>query len=103
MAEYPFVLSLLLVSKSHISHCFCIHSFSISAVQLCNLDRAAATEFLDVYQSVLPEFNSMIDEFTKGPCYVMELTGTNDSTSFTRATIREALMRRQSACRFSVV
>jgi len=47
----------------------------ISAVQLFSLDRQSATEFMDVYQGILPHQNAMIDELTTGASIVLELEG----------------------------
>ena len=38
-----------------------------------SLDRPTAEEFFDIYTGVLPEFASMIEEMTIGPCIVVEV------------------------------
>lgn len=37
------------------------------------LDRATSEEFYEVYKGVIPEFNSIAEHLTKGPCLVMEI------------------------------
>ncbi|TMW59931.1 hypothetical protein Poli38472_005000 [Pythium oligandrum] len=50
---------------------------SITAMELFNLDRTTAAEFLEVYEGVVPHFNETVDHFTTGPCIAMELVGTH--------------------------
>ncbi|DAZ98151.1 TPA: hypothetical protein N0F65_005617 [Lagenidium giganteum] len=52
-------------------------SVQITAMELFNLDRTTASEFLEVYEGVVPHFNETVDHFTTGPCIAMELSGTN--------------------------
>mmetsp|Transcript_20093 Transcript_20093/g.31426 ORF Transcript_20093/g.31426 Transcript_20093/m.31426 type:complete len:375 (-) Transcript_20093:157-1281(-) len=47
--------------------------FEVSAMQQFNLTRIDASEFLDVYQTVLPEYNRMAEELSAGPCIAMEI------------------------------
>lgn len=47
---------------------------SVTAMELFNLDRTTAAEFLEVYEGVVPHFNETVDHFTTGPCIAMELT-----------------------------
>ena len=51
--------------------------FEISALQVFNLDTPTAEEFLEVYKGVLPEFLSIVEELTTGPCIVMEVRQEN--------------------------
>mmetsp|Transcript_81671 Transcript_81671/g.219438 ORF Transcript_81671/g.219438 Transcript_81671/m.219438 type:complete len:284 (-) Transcript_81671:25-876(-) len=51
--------------------------FEISAIQLFNMTRVNAEEFLEVYKSVLPEFNRMAEELCNGPCLAMEVRAEN--------------------------
>lgn len=51
--------------------------FEISAMQMFNLDRKAAEEFLEVYKGVVAEFNSHCDGLTTGPCLALEIRGEN--------------------------
>jgi len=56
--------------------------FEISALQLFNLDRPTAEEFLEVYKGVVPEFSQMVDDMTSGPCVAMEVRQENAVQSF---------------------
>lgn len=47
--------------------------FEISAMEVFNLDTPTAEEFLEVYRGVFPEFQSIVEEITTGPCIVMEI------------------------------
>ncbi|GLE03612.1 hypothetical protein PINS_up012514 [Pythium insidiosum] len=47
----------------------------ITAMELFNLDRTTAAEFLEVYEGVVPHFNETVDHFTTGPCIALELVG----------------------------
>ena len=47
--------------------------FEISSMEMFILDKPTAEEFLEVYKGVLPEFTSMIEHMTIGPCIVMEI------------------------------
>jgi nucleoside-diphosphate kinase len=49
--------------------------FEISAMQLFTLDQHASAEFLDVYKTVVPEYNKMVAELQSGPCIALELRG----------------------------
>ena len=51
--------------------------FEISALQLFNMTRVNAGEFLEVYKSVLPEYNKMAEEMCNGPCLAMEIRAEN--------------------------
>lgn len=41
------------------------------------LDREAAEEFLEIYKTVLPEFNQMVQELTNGGCIAAEVRQNN--------------------------
>ena len=62
--------------------CVLDEGFEISAMQLFFLDKPTAEEFLEVYKGVLPEFSQMVDEFTSGPCLVLEVRQENVVQSF---------------------
>ena len=47
--------------------------FEVSAVELFNLNRVNASEFLEVYKGVLPEYNLMVEEMSSGPCIALEV------------------------------
>jgi nucleoside-diphosphate kinase len=47
-----------------------------------SLDRPTAEEFFEIYKGVLPEFASMIEEMTIGPCIVLEVRQENAVQSF---------------------
>lgn len=41
------------------------------------LDRATCDEFFEVYKDVLPEFNAISENVSKGPVVIMEIRGEN--------------------------
>lgn len=47
--------------------------FEVSALQMFALDRSAAAEFLEVYHTVLPEYNAMCEQLQSGPCIALEV------------------------------
>lgn len=47
--------------------------FEVSAMRTVHLDRAQATEFLEVYQNVLPNFSDLVAIMSEAPCLAMEL------------------------------
>lgn len=47
--------------------------FEISALQMFSLDKNAASEFLEVYQTILPEYNAIVEQMQSGPCIAMEV------------------------------
>lgn len=47
--------------------------FVVSAIQMFRLERAAAAEFLEVYDSVVPEYRDMVDETCSGPVVALEI------------------------------
>lgn len=57
--------------------------FEISALQTFRLDKAAAEEFLEVYKTVVPEYNAMLEQLISGPLIAMEVTSDDGAvTSF---------------------
>ncbi|KAJ8253058.1 hypothetical protein GJAV_G00208660 [Gymnothorax javanicus] len=56
--------------------------FEISALQMFNLDRANAEEFLEVYKGVVDEYTSMVSELCSGPCVALEIRGTEAPRTF---------------------
>lgn len=56
----------------------------VTAMELFNLDRTSAAEFLEVYEGVIPHFNDTVDHFTTGPCIAMALSGTNTDNAVAR-------------------
>lgn len=49
--------------------------FEISALQMFNLDRQSAEEFLEVYRGVIPQYNAIAESYTVGPSVAMEIRG----------------------------
>lgn len=56
----------------------------VNAIQQFSLERQAATEWLDVYRDVYPEYNATIAHFCAGPSIVLKLSG-DDAFSKLRA------------------
>lgn len=57
--------------------------FSVTDMELFQLDRANAEEFLEVYKGIVPEYHLMLDQLTSGPLIAMEISGA-DPTIGTR-------------------
>lgn len=51
--------------------------FEVSAVEMFNLTRVNAGEFLEVYKGVLPEYNLMVEELSNGPAIALEVRSEN--------------------------
>eukprot|EP00619_Florenciella_sp_RCC1007_P015063 CAMPEP_0205907752 /NCGR_PEP_ID=MMETSP1325-20131115/2760_1 /ASSEMBLY_ACC=CAM_ASM_000708 /TAXON_ID=236786 /ORGANISM="Florenciella sp., Strain RCC1007" /LENGTH=364 /DNA_ID=CAMNT_0053273885 /DNA_START=96 /DNA_END=1190 /DNA_ORIENTATION=+ len=47
--------------------------FEISALQMFSLDKTCASEFLEVYQGVIPEYHDTVLELCSGTCIAMEV------------------------------
>ena len=56
--------------------------FEISAMEMFNLDKPTAEEFLEIYRGVLPEYIPTTEQMTTGPCIVLEVRQENAVTSF---------------------
>ncbi|XP_072540247.1 nucleoside diphosphate kinase homolog 7 isoform X2 [Salminus brasiliensis] len=56
--------------------------FEISALQMFNLDRANAEEFLEVYKGVVTEYTSMVAELCSGPCMTLEILSADAPKEF---------------------
>ncbi len=56
--------------------------YEVSALQIFNLNRASAAEFLEVYSGVVTEFNAMVDELISGPALVLEIRAEKAVASF---------------------
>jgi nucleoside-diphosphate kinase len=56
--------------------------YEISAMQIFNLNRASAAEFLEVYDGIVIEFNAMVDDLISGPALVLEIRAEKAVASF---------------------
>lgn len=56
--------------------------FEISAIEQFVLDQTSAQEFLEVYNTVVPEYSAMVQELCSGPSIAMELRAENAVNSF---------------------
>lgn len=57
--------------------------YLISDLELFQLDRANAEEFIEVYKGILPEYHLILDELTSGPLIALEISGDeNIATQF---------------------
>ncbi|XP_077987371.1 nucleoside diphosphate kinase homolog 7-like [Glandiceps talaboti] len=54
--------------------------FTISALQMFNIDRANAEEFYEVYKGVVGEYIDMVTELISGPCIALEIVGRGANT-----------------------
>lgn len=58
--------------------------FEVSALEMFWLDRPSTEvnlllmkEFLEVYKNVVPEYSSLVEEMTNGPCVALEIRQDN--------------------------
>lgn len=49
------------------------NGYRITALQSFTLDPTSASEFLEVYKGVVPEYSTMISEFTAGMLIALEV------------------------------
>ena len=47
--------------------------FAVTAIQMFRLERAAAAEFLEVYDGVVPDYKEMVNEMSSGPVIALEI------------------------------
>lgn len=47
--------------------------FVVTAIQMFRMERAAAAEFLEVYDGVVPEYKEMVNEMCSGPVIALEI------------------------------
>ena len=47
--------------------------YEISGMEMFNLDRANAEEFLEIYKGVVTEYSQMVTELCSGPCLAIEV------------------------------
>ncbi|XP_071198380.1 nucleoside diphosphate kinase homolog 7 isoform X2 [Salvelinus alpinus] len=76
----PHAISEALTGK--ILHSISAAGFEISALQMFNMDRANAEEFLEVYKGVVTEYPNMVAELCSGPCMALEIRGTGSPKTF---------------------
>lgn len=76
----PHAISEALTGK--ILHSISAAGFEISALQMFNMDRANAEEFLEVYKGVVTEYPNMVAELCSGPCMALEIRGTDAPKTF---------------------
>jgi len=53
--------------------------YDISALEMYNLDKANAEEFLEIYKGVVTEYSQMVTELCSGPCLAVEVVGEHQS------------------------
>lgn len=56
--------------------------FEISALEMFNQDKPTAEEFMCVYKGVLPEYSSLVEHQTIGPCVALEVRNQDAVTKF---------------------
>jgi len=56
-----------------LSHIEAACAYEISALGIFRLDIPAATEFLEIYDGVVPEFEASVKQLSSGPCCALEL------------------------------
>jgi nucleoside-diphosphate kinase len=63
-------------------HSILEEGFEISAMQMFNLDKPTAEEFLEIYRGVVPEYIPICEQMTTGACIVMEVRQQNAVAAF---------------------
>ena len=56
-----------------LSHIEATGTYEISAMGIFRLDMPTASEFMEVYEGVVPEFELSVKQLSSGPCCVLEL------------------------------
>ncbi|CEM14665.1 unnamed protein product [Vitrella brassicaformis CCMP3155] len=56
--------------------------FEVSAMELFQLNKQMAQEFLEVYKTALPEYSSLVEQMCSGPCLAMEIRQENAVQTF---------------------
>jgi nucleoside-diphosphate kinase len=60
-------------------------NFVISALQMFELDKTSASEFLEVYDGVMPNFKDMVVDFCSGPIIAIEVKHAGGAAAGPRA------------------
>jgi len=55
-----------------------LSSLHMRSIQMITLDHNSSSEFLEVYQGVVPDYSQMVDQLASGPCIAFELCADND-------------------------
>ncbi|XP_058060149.1 nucleoside diphosphate kinase 7 [Anopheles bellator] len=63
--------------------------FTITAMKMLRFERANCEEFLEVYKSVVPEYESMVMQMISGDCVALEVTNKYDDSSSTYQSFRD--------------
>ncbi|KAJ3383524.1 Nucleoside diphosphate kinase 7 [Entophlyctis sp. JEL0112] len=51
------------------------NGYKITDAEIFSLDRVNAEEFLEVYKTVVPEYQKIVDQLTSGPLVALEISG----------------------------
>ena len=95
MATYSNNCSLILIKPHALHHCGDIinilydNKVIINAIQLYTLDKTIASEFLEVYKTVLPEYHDMVQRLQDGPLLALEVTSNKFINTNTIQQIRQ--------------
>uniref|UniRef100_A0A182FSK1 Uncharacterized protein n=1 Tax=Anopheles albimanus TaxID=7167 RepID=A0A182FSK1_ANOAL len=63
--------------------------FTITAMKMLHFERTNCEEFLEVYKSVVPEYESMVMQMISGDCIAMEITNKYDDSCSTYQSFRD--------------
>ncbi|KAL9656982.1 hypothetical protein ABK040_007070 [Willaertia magna] len=55
------------------------NGMDITAMELFNLQKVDAADFLEVYKGVVPEYQKMVEHLSSGPCIALEVTSNQSS------------------------
>jgi nucleoside-diphosphate kinase len=77
--DFAVILDMILSSKR----------FEISAIQMFQLNKTSAAEFLEVYEGVMPNYNDMVNDFCLGPVIALEIKEPRNPSSDVVASFRD--------------
>lgn len=52
---------------------------AVTAIQMFNINKANAKEFLEVYEGVIPDFSYKVEELTSGACIALAVAGSDQT------------------------
>ena len=58
------------------------YGFQVANLQMMQMTRPNAKEFLEVYKGVVPEYGQLVEEFTSGPSIALEVRAENAVQEF---------------------
>jgi nucleoside-diphosphate kinase len=63
--------------------------FNINTLELFYMDKNEATEFLEVYKGVVPEYHGLVEQLSSGTCIVLEIAKLGNSQKNVKGSLEE--------------